>query len=82
VIEIYKKRKYGCIDMIEFLSEHLNEDFDSIILLSGIDSEDLLDNPEVNQILGIEEVRLHTDGDEDHKVIKEKLGEDMSNAAA
>ena len=31
VIEIYKKRKIGCIDMLDFFCDHMNEKFETMI---------------------------------------------------
>ena len=62
--EIYKKRKSACIDMLEYLDQHLNEDFAEIISSAGIDMEDIKNTKDIERILFGD---ISDDGDEEEK---------------
>jgi hypothetical protein len=44
--QILLKRREACMDMVQVLSEHLNEPINSILLKSGIDPEEYYENIE------------------------------------
>jgi hypothetical protein len=44
--QILVKRREACKDMVQVLSEHLNEPINSILLKSGIDPEEYYENIE------------------------------------
>lgn len=54
MIEVYKQRREGCLDMVTYFSDHLNLEMKETACKCGIDENDLEYCPEMIDILGID----------------------------
>ncbi|CDW77807.1 UNKNOWN [Stylonychia lemnae] len=74
IVHIYKKRKDCCEDMLDYFSEHLNEDIDQIMRKCGIDPADRIISEDLAEILGIQLQRdnLSSDYQEEQSQSKTK----------
>ncbi|MFS8160603.1 MAG: hypothetical protein ACMG6E_10460, partial [Candidatus Roizmanbacteria bacterium] len=65
---IYIKRKQGCIDMLDRLSEQFDLDFDVLLARVGIDENEMLNDDEVLRFLDMyEEYSISESGHEEEK---------------
>ena len=80
LIDLYKKRKDGCVDMLDYFAQHLNLELQEIVRKCGIDQNDLELTPELIEILGIDPEDLKKkEEDESEEVEDEEDEEDDSD---